>query len=74
MENILPNALCIFNVLGRSVIFPDLGIVALCTRHPMGPGSTLPSGHQGCMFQGCPLCGLSGPFCHGRLTGSVAFS
>lgn len=28
MENILPNALYIFNVLGRSVIFPDLGIVA----------------------------------------------
>ena len=35
-----------FYVLGRSVTFLNLREVALCRRHLMGPGSTLPSGYQ----------------------------
>ena len=34
----------------------------------MGPSSALPSGHHSCMLQGCPLCGLHGPFYCGGLT------
>ena len=39
-----------FYVLGRLFTFPDLGEVALCSRHPMDPCSTLPSDHQSYRF------------------------
>ena len=39
-----------FYVLGRLVMFPVLGEVALCRRRPMEPSSMLASGHQICML------------------------
>lgn len=56
---ILPNPCACFHVLSRSVMFPSLGELVLCRRHPMGPGRTLLSGLQGHMLWGCPLCGSS---------------
>ena len=42
--------LCVyFYVLGRLVTFSILGELSLC-RRPMGPSSTLPSGHQNWML------------------------
>ena len=35
-----------FYVLGRQVLFPDLGEVLLCRTHPVVPSSTVPSAHQ----------------------------
>ena len=53
-----------FYVLGP-LTFPDLGEVALCGRCPVGPGCTLPSGHQIYMLWGCPLCGRHVSLCCG---------
>lgn len=39
---ILPNFLFYFFILGRLVMIPDFGEVALCWRYPMGPRRTLP--------------------------------
>ena len=36
-------------------MFPDLGEMALCRRHPVGPSDTLASVQQSNMFQGCLL-------------------
>ena len=47
--------------------YVSLGEVALGRRHPMGPSSTFPSGHQSYMLLGgAPLCELCEPFCCGR--------
>ena len=51
--------LCVyFYVLDRSFKFPDLEEEALCRRHTMGPGNTLPSGLQSYTV---PACWWVGP-------------
>ena len=57
-----------FHVFGRCVMFPYLEEMTFCRRPSMSPSSVLPSGHQSCMLQGYPLCGLYESFCCGRLT------
>ena len=49
-----------------SVVFPGHREGTLCRICPMRPNSTLPSGHQSYIIQGCPLCGPSGLSCCGR--------
>lgn len=62
---ILPNSRVYFYVLGRSVIFPDLRELTLYRRHPTGPSSTHPSGHESYMVQGS-LWWLHGLSCCGE--------
>lgn len=58
--------LCVyFYVSCKLVTFTNSGEVRLYRRHPIGPYSTLPSGHQNCRM---PLYRLHGPFCYGGLT------
>ena len=47
---ILPNCLCLFIVLGRLLMLPDLGGSALYRTCLMWHSSSLPSGHQRCML------------------------
>ena len=48
------------------VLFPDLGKVSSHGRCIVEPSNTLDSADQSYMLQGCPLCGLRGPFFHAR--------
>ena len=54
-----------FCSLGRMLMFPSLGEVALCKRCLWAPGRALPSGHQSCLLYEYPLCELHGPLCCG---------
>lgn len=47
-----------FYVLGRSVMSPGLEGLALCRKYPIGPGSTIPPGHQSQAFHGVSFFGL----------------
>ena len=48
-------------MLGKSVTFSKLGEMASCRRHPVGPSSTQPSGHQHYMFSGATYVGCGSP-------------
>ena len=71
---ILPNSLCFFLVLGRLVTFPNLGEVALCRRHPLGPSNMLPLFIRAICSRGAPYVGwvyppVAGPTIEGALVG-----
>lgn len=57
---ILPTSLFLFLCFGRLVMLPDLGVVALCRKHPMHPSNTIPLLTRTICFRGVCYVGFLG--------------